>query len=144
MGNLKQVLIGFSAAAVFIGALTMLYPSGKMEKSVKYAFSLIFLCACVSLFCVALKIDISLELPTVSYNTDSIKSAAETQSEFLCKKLLNECKIPYKKIRVQTNIDETGSIYINRITVYTDCEKEKVYKSLEGLIDAKQVTVIYE
>ncbi len=144
MGTLKQVLIGFSAAAIFIGALTLLYPSGKMEKSVKYAFSLIFLCACVSLFCVALKIDISFDLPTISYNADGIKSAAQAQSEFLCEKLLDDYEIPYKKIDVQTNIDATGSIYINRITVYTDCEKEKVYKSLEGLIDAKQVTVIYE
>lgn len=144
MASVKQILIGFSAAAIFIGALTVLYPSGVMKKSVKYAFSLIFLCICVSLFCVALKIDISAEIPTVSYNTDGVLAASDLQAKFLCEKLLKDREIPYKKVTVKTNIDDAGSIYINSITVYTDCQKEKVYKVLEGLIDVKQVTVIYE
>lgn len=144
METLKQILIGFSAAAVFIGALTQLYPSGNIQKSVKYAVSLLFLCICVTLFSAVMKVKIDVELPSVEADTASVTAAADLQAEYLCKTLLSENEISYKKVAIDTNIDENGSIYINSITVYTDCEENKVREILEKTVDADVVTVIYE
>lgn len=144
METLKQILIGFSAAAIFIGALTGLYPSGNINKSVKYAISLLFLCVCVTLFSAVLKVKINIEIPTVKTDTASVTAAADIQARYLCESLLTDNKITYKKVAVDTNIDEFGSIYINSITVYTDCEEDKVREIFEKTVDADVVKVIYE
>ncbi len=143
MEALKQILVGFSAAAIFIGALTQLYPSGNMQKSVKYAFSLLFLCICVTFFVTALKIDIKVDLPSTDSVSADVTAAADVQAQFLCETLLEENRIDYKKVIVNTNIDEYGSIYINSITVYTECEEDKVREIFEKMVDAKRVTVVY-
>ncbi|MBE6805302.1 MAG: hypothetical protein IJF35_02865 [Clostridia bacterium] len=144
MEALKQILIGFSAAAIFIGALTGLYPSGNIQKSVKYAVSLLFLCICVALFTAVQRVKIDIKIPSVEDSTKSVTAAADVQAEYLCKTLLTENGITYKKVAVDTNINEGGSIYINSITVYTDCEEKKVREVLEKTVDGKLVTVIYE
>ncbi len=144
METLKQILIGFSAAAIFIGALTGLYPSGNINKSVKYAMSLLFLCICVTLFSAVLNVKIDMEMPTVKTEISAVTAAADVQAKYLCESLLADNKITYKKVSVDTNIDENGSIYINSITVYTDCEENKVREILEKTVDADVVTVVYE
>ena len=143
METLKQVLVGFSAAAIFIGALTQLYPSGSMKKTVKYAFSLLFLCICVTLFATALRLDIRVDLPDTASVSADITAAANAQAEYLCETLLKENEIDYKKVIVNTNIDENGGIYINSITVYTDCDSGKVREIFEKMVDGKRVTIVY-
>lgn len=144
MEAIKQILIGFSAAAIFIGALTQLYPSGNINKSVKYAISLLFLCVCVTLFSVVGKVKINLDIPSQNTKSQSVTAAADVQAKYLCGVLLEENGINYKKIEVSTNINDTGSIYINSITVYTDCEEDRVKEILQKTVDLKQVTVVYE
>ncbi len=144
METLKQILIGFSAAAIFIGALTGLYPSGNINKSVRYAVSLLFLCICVTLFSAVLKVKIDIEIPTLKTDTAEVTAAADIQAQYLCESLLADNEISYKKVAVDTNIDEFGSIYINSITVYTDCEENKVREIFEKTVDADVVTVVYE
>ncbi len=144
MEAIKQILIGFSSAAIFIGALTQLYPSGSINKTVKYAISLLFLCICVTLFSAVGKVKINLDVPTQTTQSQSVTSAADAQARYLCGVLLSENGINYKKIEVSTNINDSGSIYINSITVYTDCEENRVKEILQKAVDLKQVTVVYE
>ena len=144
METLKQILIGFSAAAIFIGALTQLYPSGNISKSVKYAVSLLFLCICVALFTAVGKVEIDLEIPKVKTENTAVTAAANVQANYLCEALLKENNINYKKITATTNISNEGSIYINSITVYTDCDEQRVKEIFEKAIDKARVFVIYE
>lgn len=144
METIKQILIGFSSAAIFIGALTQLYPSGNINKTVKYAISLLFLCICVTLFSAVGKVKINLKVPTQTTQSQSVTAAADAQARYLCGVLLSENGINYKKIEVSTNINDSGGIYINSITVYTDCEENRVKEILQKAVDLKQVTVVYE
>ena len=144
MESIKQILIGFSAAAIFIGSLSVLFPTGSIRKTVKYAVSLLFLCICVALFCAALKIEINVDLPDTKTLSANALVSANVQAEYLCKILLDENSITYKKVAVNTNIDKNNNIYINSITVYTDYNESAVLDVLKKVVDEKRVRVVYD
>ncbi len=139
MNILMQFFLGFSAAAVFLGFLSMLCPEGNMKKSVKYGFSIIFLCASVTLFSTLNGISFKNAKPH-GQSVESNTYLAETQAEYICAAVLQDNKIPFSEIKA--NISGTDSIYISMITVYTDFDKEKTASVIRSVLEVEEVKII--
>ncbi|MBQ0084452.1 MAG: hypothetical protein KBS52_06805 [Clostridiales bacterium] len=141
ISGFKSIALGFCAAAIFFGALSFLAPSGNMKKSVRYAFSLVFLVFCIGLFSAFGKLDeIKLEMPQVSVSAAS----GNAYAEYLCGAVLKDAGITYKKITANTNIKENGDIYINKIRIETEERPDIVERRIREKLEAEKVEVVNE
>lgn len=141
MNGLKSIALGFCAAAVFLGALSFLAPSGNMKKSVKYAFSLVFLVFCIGLFAVFGKVTkIECEIPETAVKT----SGADTYAAYLCGAVMKDADLSYKKITANTNINENGDIYINELRIETAEPPERVKQAVESKLEVVKLEVVNE
>lgn len=139
MNTVMQFFLGFSAAAVFLGFLSMLCPEGAMKKSVKYGFAITFLCLCVTLFMGLNGISFK-ELESEESKVQTSVSLAERQAEYVCAALLRDNKIPFSEIKA--NINDSDSIYISVITVYTDFDRQKTASVIKNALEVEEVKII--
>lgn len=65
----------------------------------------------------------------------------ECNAEYIIKSHLQEKGINVEKIECNADITNTGSIYINVVTVYTSSEKKTVEEVLASDFDIKEVIV---
>ncbi len=142
METVKNIVLGFCTAAVFLGALGFLAPEGGTKKSVKYAISLIFLCSTVALFTGLGKIS----LPNAKNNEPKVEyyGMGEAAVKTYVEAALKDEKIEYKKISVETNITEGGDIYIKKITVYSSGNAKRIIGIIKNTVQTENVEVINE
>lgn len=141
MNVFKNFVMSFSVGSIVFGCLYMLCPKGNMSKSVKYIFSLCFICCIVTAGAGISKIDFNYFEKIPNYEILTEKNASLTaQSVF--EETLTQQDIIFKKITVDVNKTDTDGIVISRVTVYTNEPYEKII-SLIGS-DSYEVVVINE
>ena len=138
-GGIKAFLGAFCVVSAMMGALFMLIPNGKLSKCVKYAFSLCFLCAVLSVF--SLRGGFKTELQTgaeVSENGQISAAAAE----LVFKTALSKAGISYSDLEVLTSKDSSGGIDIIEVVVYSECSADEIIAAIGG--DSYGVSVVNE
>lgn len=141
MTYISQVVLGISAAAIFVGAMFMLAPSGNLSKSVRYVFTLVFLCVCITFF---LKIGnrevrFVLDEPETDYTT--AHNLTSIQAEKICSAALDDNNISYEKISVSTDINESDGIFISNVRIVSDDDAELIRTIINQTVMTKEVTV---
>ena len=141
MSQITQMVMGLSAAAIFIGAMFMLAPTGNMHKSVRYVFTLVFLCVCITIF---LKLGkFNFDKFSVTQNTDYTvaQNLTKIQAEQICAAALPDNNISFNKISVITDNNEVGGIFISNVIIESDENADLIKKSIEQTVITKEVTV---
>lgn len=141
MNNILEAILGFCAAAIFIGAVSVLSPERNMSRPTKYVISLVFIVVSVSLFSVFGKA----QIPTVNSNVSPDVQANDMlvyQTEYLCAALLRDNGIAAEKILVNTNIGSDGDIYISKITVYSNEDSQRIVQVVKSAFVTERVEVI--
>jgi len=140
MKEILQAILGFCAAAIFIGAISLLAPAKSMSKPTKYVISLVFIVTSVSLFSVIG----TQKITAFSNNTPTVQGEKilSYQTEYLCGALLKDNGIPYQKISINTNIDKDDSIYISVITVYSSAEPSRIERIIKEAFETERVEVV--
>lgn len=129
MSNLSSFMISFCSCCILLGFLYMLCPSGSMQSAVKYVFCLCFVCCILSIVTGISKTGFD----NVGFNTETeliTEENAAVTAQIIFAKALNEQKINFRKITVDTNKLADGSITISRVTVYTDEPAEKITSAI--------------
>ena len=124
MKAIVSFLTAFCIGCITLGGLYLLVPEGKFQKSVKYTFSLCFLCCLISSFGVIGNFDFKIE-PKSEGEFVSVGAAAES-ARIVFERALKNSKINFTKIVVLTDKAENGSIFISKVTVVSNEEKQKI------------------
>lgn len=143
MSWFKSFIMAFCTAGICFGALFILSPSGKMERSVKYVLSLCFLVIIIAVAGFGIKtadIDFSYDIETSLETEDLKKDIAVAVFETA----LDNAGINFKEISVFTDNDNKDGISCNKIKIITDCSRERVVSALGGEIDGFEVEVVNE
>ena len=141
MNAFSSFTAAFCSALVFIGALYMLCPEGAISKSLKYILGLVFLLSVISAAAIAVgKWDF--EMPEFRLDYADSSSLQISAAEYVYEYALNEADIDFSKITVCTDNSENGSISINKVIIYTDCEKSRVLAALAEVAENTEVEII--
>lgn len=141
MDGLNSFIISFCGGCVLLGFLYILCPSGSMSASVKYIFSLCFVCCVIGAA-------LSLPKPDFSFfeTADSSDILTEQNTSVTAAAVFGEAlkgqNINFRKITVDTNKMSDGSIIISKVTVYTAESIETVRRAIGS--DSYEVCVINE
>jgi len=143
MKGLMSFITAFCSCAVLLGGLYLLKPSSVTEKSVKYLFSLIFICCIVSSFALIRfdSIDYGHYVTAQSSNEEVLSRQA---AELTFSKALENQKINFSKITVCTDKSEDGSIIINKVIVFSSDLPDRIYEALGGKTAEYEIEVVYE
>ena len=141
MEGLNSFVISFCSSCILLGFLYMLCPSGSMSQPVKYIFCLCFVC------CVADAV-FSVPNPDFSYfegnNQSEIlteQNTSVTAGAVFCEALRQQ-DINFRKITVDTNKLNDGSIIISKVTVYSGDDASKIMQAIGS--DSYEVVIINE
>lgn len=141
MKYVAQIVMGLSSAAIFIGAMFMLSPTGNTSKSVRYVFTLVFLCVSVSLFLRIGKVNIDFDFSDKSVNYNTAQKLTESQAERICEAALKDNNISFDKISVSTDINENDGIFISNIKVISNHDAAAIKNIINQVVQTKEVTV---
>lgn len=131
----------FCAACVFIGAIYMLCPQGVISRSVKYILSLCFILSVIS--AAAITVDKwEFSAPQSATVNTEIGTLDQAAAEYVYAYALSDAQIEYSKITVCTDKTENGSIVINKVIIYSDCEKARIIAALGEAAEKIEVEVI--
>ncbi len=141
MGEINSFIISFCVSSILLGFLYMLCPGGNMSASVKYIFCLCFVCCVVGT---------AVSIPSPDFSVFDKNQSAEilteqniaTTAQSIFGEALRQENINFRKIAVDTNKLENGSIIISKITVYTTESQQRVSEVLDS--DSYEVVVINE
>lgn len=124
MSAVKTFIAAFCTGCVLLGLLSILVPESRLSKTLKYAFSLCFLCLCLS---AAVKIS-GIDMPDIRLTENNFEderlSAASARTVFAS--ALENANIKFSKITVFTDKNEQGGISITKVYVYTACAYDEV------------------
>ena len=143
MSGVLSFVTSFCASAVLFGGLYLLKPTSATEKSVKYIFSLIFICSIISSF-VNIKfndMDLKRYINTASVSTDAL---IEENARLTFSKALENEKINFSKIIVCTDKSSSDSIVINKVIVFSSDSRNKISEALGGEAAEYEIEVVYE
>ncbi|MBR6501949.1 MAG: hypothetical protein IKT42_00745 [Clostridia bacterium] len=118
----------------------MLCPAGSINKSVRYVFCLCFICCIIG---VATNISVDFSWFNVT-KTDTILTEQNVgvTAQMVFGEALKAKNINFRKIVIDTNKLNDGSIVINRVTVYTSETSQKVLDAIGS--DSYEVMVVNE
>lgn len=133
----------FCATGVCFGALYIICPNGKMEKSVKYIFSLCFLLIIITLAGVTVaQADFSIDFSSAqSVDTSEVDIALAKYTYSLA---LQKAGIDFSEITVLTDKSTDDCISITKVIIRSDCEKQRVLSALGQAAENFEVEVINE
>lgn len=140
MNSILAFIVSFCIISVTLGALYILCPEGSMQKSVKYIFVLLLICACLPL--IKGFEDINFNSSRQTYELETRKTAA-LGARLTYEQALKSAGIEFSKITVCTDKSEGGSIIISEVIVYSGEQEEKI-KKIIGNEGEYEVTVINE
>lgn len=140
---MKTFIISVCTACTVLGALHIICPGGNIGKSVKYVFSLVFLLIIISSAAVMFKTEkIQFNIPEVSQTTT--EEMQVSAAKYVYESILKKAGIEFTKITVCTDKLENDSIVINKVIIYSTCEKEKIIKALGVVAENHEVEIINE
>ncbi len=143
MNFIISFLTSFCAGCVLIGCLYIICPEGNLSKPIKYILSLLFVVIIISCAKVTFKgDDITFTQPEI--NIQSTDELQISSAKYVFEYTLKANQINFESITVCTDKLPDGSIIINKVLIYTDCEKEKVLKALDELRLTREVEIINE
>ena len=143
MNWFKSFVTAFCTAGICFGALFIICPSGKMERSVKYVLSLCFLVIIVAVAGVGIKnaeLEFKFDTETM-IETENIDNATV---KYVFSKVLRDAGINFKEILTFTDNDGKNGISCTKVKIVTDCSKERVVSALGGEIEGFEVEVVNE
>ena len=143
MNWFNSLITAFCAAGICFGALFIISPTGKMERSVKYILSLCFLIIVITISGVKIKMsDFDINFNTVSsVDTDELQNSA---TEYTIALALQKAGIDFREIYVSKDILETDGISCTKVKIYTDCDRQKIVNILGEETENFKVEVINE
>ena len=141
MNYIETFLIAFCAAAVFIGALYMLCPDGAMSKPIKYILSLIFILSVISVAGITVK-NANLELDFSSPKVRDSAALEISSAEYVYSYALSSAGIEFSEIEIFTDKTPDGRISINKVIIYSGCERQKIIDALGETTKNIEVEVI--
>lgn len=143
MNWFNSLITAFCTAGICFGALFIISPSGKMERSVKYVLSLCFLIIVITISGVKMKMsDFNIDFNVVSsVDADELKNSA---TEYTVALALQKAEIDFREIYVSTDNLETDGISCTKVKIYTDCDKQKIVNILGEETENFKVEVINE
>ncbi len=146
MESIKGIILGFCAVSLVLGALYMLRAEkSATEKSVRFAFAVIFLC--VTVLSVAKIAGLKNEIPTFERNKEYTHTYTAMYTESVKQVVsaaLYDHGIKFKEISVITDKTDVGDIFIKRITVAAVGEAERIKSCILSVIETNEVEVINE
>ncbi len=143
MSWLKSLITAVCTAGICFGALFIISPTGKTERSVKYVLSLCFLVVIIAVAGVELKMS-DFE---INFNTDTVidlKPSNEATAKYVFSSALKNAGIDFKEISVFTDNLENGGISCTKVKIVTDCDRQRVVAALGGEKEGFEVEVINE
>lgn len=143
MSWFNSVVTAVCAAGICFGAIFIICPNGKMERSVKYVLSLCFLLIIITIAGVGVKVsDFQLDFEnTVSVDARELEIAA---AQYTIELALKNAGIDFREISVSTDNLSTGGISCTKVKIYTDCDKQRIVNALGGERKDFEVEVINE
>lgn len=146
MESIKGIILGFCTVSLVLGMLYMLRAEKTVtEKSVRFAFAVIFLS--VTVMSVAKILGICGELPTLPSSGEYNNTLTDTyaySAKQVAAAALTDSGINFEEISVHTDKTDTGDIFIKRITVVSDAAAQKIKGCLFSVIETNEVEVINE
>lgn len=128
MREFAQFVTSFCTVCAVTGGLYIVFPNGRLSKSVKYIVTLCIITAFLGIFALAFKLNVNVKNNT-EYKTDVTVNEEVLKSIFT--NALKNNNINFSKISVFTDKNENGDIIISKVTVYTD-ENEDAVKKIIG------------
>lgn len=143
MNWFNSLITAFCAAGICFGALFIISPTGKMERSVKYILSLCFLIIVITISGVKIKMsNFDINFNTVSsVDTDELQNSA---TEYTIALALQKAGIDFREIYVSKDILETDGISCTKVKIYADCDRQKIVNILGEETENFKVEVINE
>ncbi|MDO4608694.1 MAG: hypothetical protein Q4B40_05840 [Clostridia bacterium] len=125
MNGINAFITSFCVSCIVLGLLFILVPKGALNKSVKYIFSLCFVCCLISSVVALPKLDFS-DFDVVRNREMVTEQNAQMTAKAVFGEALKSQNINFKKITVDTNKPSDSSIIISKVTVFTDHDAEKI------------------
>ncbi len=143
MNWFNSLITAFCTAGICFGALFIISPSGKMERSVKYVLSLCFLVMVIAISGVKIKMsDFNVDFNSISsVDTGELENSA---TEYTVALSLQKAGIDFREICVSTDNLEIDGISCTKVKIYTDCDKQKIINILGEETENFKVEVINE
>ena len=143
MNYLNSFLMSFCVSAIFIGAVFLICPSGKMSKPVKYILTLVFTVVIItSVTNKNLNFDFSgFETPTVDTDGEELKIQS---AEYVLGEVLRQNGVNFSKITVCTTKAEDSSIVISKVIIFSQERDEKILDALSEIVKNYEVEIINE
>jgi len=140
MNSIKSFAISFCVVCVVVGALTLIFPNKKSEKSLKFAVSIAFLFFIISSTFLFGKIDFS---DKFDFTENQFENISVENVKLIFETALKSGNINYSDIEIITDKNDSGSIIISKIIVYSNDDTEKI-KSAIGNDENYEVEIINE
>lgn len=128
MNGISLFITSFCGSCVLIGALYILCPDSAMSKSVKYALSLVFVISVITAAAAVGRIDFSFDRNAAS--VPSADKLATESARYAYSYALEKEKINFSEITVCTDKTDDGSIIISKVIIYSDANKEDIFRAL--------------
>lgn len=143
MNWFKSIITGFCSAGICFGAIFIICPSGKMEKSVKYVLSLCFLLIIITVVGVGIKTD------NIDFNFNNVTSVDITDmenntAEYTISFALQNAGIEFREISVSKDNSGFDGISCTKVKIYSDCDRQRIIAALGGENHDLEVEVINE
>ena len=129
MKPVTSLLTSFCASAVFIGALYILCPEGKISKSVKYILSLAFLLSIIAAAGITIK-NADIETPVSQVSLEEANELDIASARFVYSSVLEGAGLTFEKIEFETDKTEEDSIYISKVIIKSSEQRDKIISAL--------------
>lgn len=130
MSAFLSFLSAFCVGCVVLGGLYLLVPEGKLQKAVRYTFSLCFLCILITSIGTIGSLDFKIEQKSEDEFV-SVGAAAES-ARIVFERALTNSEISFRKITVLTDKTDDGSIFISKVTVFSNENRDKILNIISG------------
>ncbi len=129
MKIITSILTSFCASAVFIGALYILCPEGRISKSIKYVLSLAFLLSVIAAAGITLK-NADIEIPVSNVDIEAATDLDISSARFVYSSILEKSGLTFEKIEIITDKSEEDSIYISKVIIKSSEQRDKILSAL--------------
>ena len=140
MSYLNSFLMSFCVSAIFIGAVFLICPGGKMSKPVKYILTLVFTVVIItSVSNKNFDLDFSdFKVPTVDTDGEELKIQS---AEYVLGEVLRQNGVNFSKITVCTTKAEDSSIVISKVIIFSQERDEKILDALSEIVKNYEVEI---
>ena len=140
MSYLNSFLMSFCVSAIFIGAVFLFCPGGKMSKPVKYILTLVFTVVIItSVSNKNFDLDFSdFKVPTVDTDGEELKIQS---AEYVLGEVLRQNGVNFSKITVCTTKAEDDSIVISKVIVFSQESQDKILDALSEIVKNYEVEI---